>query len=285
MSIRTILVGASGGTANDGAVELACRLAQRFQAHLEGLHVRPDPQELVMAAGAGFGMPMPGDWVDRISTEADTAAAEVKKRFLAAGERQGLPVRDTPGAGASASWREETGYGPRWVADRARFFDLVVLGRSERVVDRPYTDTVEETLMYSGRPVLLAPARLPATIGERIAIGWNGSAEVVRTIAAGIDLLQSARSVFIITIGDKQAASAAAVREALGWRGIAAEIRQVPAVPGAGPGGQLLSAARDAGADLLMMGGFSHTPWRELLFGGATREIVGVSLLPLLISH
>src|SRR6516225_3079758 len=72
---------------------------------------------------------------------------------------------------ASAAWRAETGFAPELVAARARFFDLVVLGRSERVVDKAYSDTIEQTLIHSGRPVLLAPAPPPAVIGETIALG------------------------------------------------------------------------------------------------------------------
>jgi nucleotide-binding universal stress UspA family protein len=59
----------------------------------------------------------------------------------------------------------------------------------------------------------------------------------------------------------------------------------VPTVPGAGAGQQLLSAAREENADLLVMGGYGRVPWREFLFGGATRDVVGVSLLPLLLTH
>src|SRR5579871_983038 len=110
MTIKTILVGASGGTASDGAIELACRLARQRQAHLEALHVRPDPQELVMAAGAGFGMPLPGDWIDRVASEAEAAAAKVKAGFVAAAERHGLPMRDGPPDRPSARWNEQTGY-------------------------------------------------------------------------------------------------------------------------------------------------------------------------------
>jgi nucleotide-binding universal stress UspA family protein len=33
------------------------------------------------------------------------------------------------------------------------------------------------------------------------------------------------------------------------------------------------------------MGAFGHAPWRELLFGGATREVIGTSLMPLLLAH
>jgi hypothetical protein len=32
MAIKTILVAASGGTATDGTIELACQLAQRFRS-------------------------------------------------------------------------------------------------------------------------------------------------------------------------------------------------------------------------------------------------------------
>ena len=42
-AIRTILVGASGGSASNGAIELACRFANRLHAHVEGFHVLLDP--------------------------------------------------------------------------------------------------------------------------------------------------------------------------------------------------------------------------------------------------
>jgi nucleotide-binding universal stress UspA family protein len=56
-------------------------------------------------------------------------------------------------------------------------------------------------------------------------------------------------------------------------------------VAGAGAGQQLLSTAREENADLLVMGGYGRGPWREMFFGGATRELVAASLLPLLLVH
>jgi Universal stress protein family len=67
--------------------------------------------------------------------------------------------------------------------------------------------------------------------------------------------------------------------------GIKGQHRHVPSIPGTVPGQQLLSAARDEDADLLVMGAYGQVSWREFLFGGATREVVGVSLLPLLLAH
>ena len=52
MAIRTILVPLSGGAATDGAIETACRLAHRFGAHIEALHVRADPRETLAPLGA-----------------------------------------------------------------------------------------------------------------------------------------------------------------------------------------------------------------------------------------
>jgi len=285
MTIKTMLVGASGGSANDGATELACRLARRFEAHLEGLHVRPNPQDMILAAGAGFGMPLPGEWIDQVNAEAAETATKTKAAFAAAVGRHGLAMVEAPRSGATASWREETGYAAETMARRARFHDLIVLGRSERVVDRPSTDTIEETLIHSGRPVLIAPAKPPATLGTTIAIGWNGSPEAVRVVVAARPLLAVANSVFIVVVGEKHEASGASLQEYLAWHGIKSVLRHHPMVSGAGAGGQVLSAARDEGADMLVMGGYGRTPWRELLLGGATREIVGVSLLPLLMSH
>jgi nucleotide-binding universal stress UspA family protein len=71
----------------------------------------------------------------------------------------------------------------------------------------------------------------------------------------------------------------------LAWYGLRATVGDVYAQKGVGVGELLLAAARERGADLLVMGSYGHAPWRELLFGGATREVVGTSLLPLLLSH
>lgn len=284
MNFKSILVCASGGSASDGATELGCRLARQFQAHLESFHVRADPREVLLAA-AGSGMPIDGEWIDRMNGETEALAGKTRAAFAEVAKRHGIAFGEGMSDAASATWRQEIGNASRLVSRRARFFDLVVLGRSDRVVEEPHTDTIEETLLQSGRPVLLAPAKVPAALGETIAIGWNGSPAAVRVLSASLPLLVKAKSVFIITVGDKHEASAIDMEKYLGWHGVASKHRHVGVVSGVGPGEALLAASRDEGADLLAMGGFGHAPWRELLFGGATREIVGTSLLPLLLSH
>lgn len=183
-------------------------------------------------------------------------------------------------------WRAEVGSATVLFAARARFFDLIVLGRSDRVIDQPASDVIEGTLLKSGRPVLLAPATPPAAIRETIAIGWDGSPRSVRAITALLPLLRHAKKTVVLAIGDDpDIGSTAPVIDYLQWHGIASDGQSLRAVAGVARGEQLLSAARDAGADLLAMGAFGQTRWRQMLFGSATQTVVGTSLLPVLMTH
>lgn len=291
MTIRTILAAASGGTATNGAIELACRFARRFDAHIEGFHAKADPRTLYTYDDGGFGLSMGAEFVKRFLSDATALADKTKAAFEAAIARHSIELTAAPSNAippkvmASASWREETGYGPSLVARRARFFDLAVLGRSERVIDEPHTDAIEQAIIHSGRPVLLAPAKAPDEVGDAIAIGWTGSPESVRALVAAMPFLAVARSNLIVTIGDEGRESADSAIEYLGWHGIAAKHRHVASASALGAGPQLLAAATDASADLLVLGAYGHTPWREYLFGGATQHVLDSSLLPLLLSH
>jgi nucleotide-binding universal stress UspA family protein len=291
MNFNTILVAASGGSASDGAIELACRLTRRFNAHLEAFHARLDPRDLLAYAGDGFSGSAAGDLIEQLVEEADATVKKIKTSFEAAivahqiRQRDVPPSQSPPNADASAVWHDDIGYAPMLIPERARFFDLIVLGRSERVVDESHTDVIEQTLIKSGRPVLLAPPKPPTNLGESVAVGWNGSAEATRALVASLPFLAGARAVSLITIGDKHYQSVAALIEYLAWHGIQARDHHVSTISAIGPGQQLLSAAREKNADLLVMGGYGHMPWRELIFGGATREVLGTSLMPVLLMH
>jgi len=233
----------------------------------------------------GVGVATDGTWIDQMTEDAAKLAETTQTNFFKTAAQHGLVRADTPREGVTANWRDEIGRATDLVAARARFFDLVILGRSDRVIDQPSTDVIEQTLLSAGRPVLLAPATAPAALGKTIAVGWDGSVQSVRGLAAAMPLLRKATKAIVMTIGNKPDADTAAANDYLRWHGIASEVQNVSAVSGVGPGELLLSAARDAGADLLAMGAFGKGPWREMLFGGATRTIVGSSLLPVLMTH
>lgn len=289
MTYKTILAPVSGGSASAGTAEIAARLAQRFNAHLEGLHIRIDPVQILATSIDGMGMPLPTEWIEDMEKEAAATAQKTKALFEAALARHGLALGDKsptdPMPGASVTWRDETGPAADLVVSRARFFDLAVLGRSERVAGKPYTDAIEQVLIHAGCPVLLAPVDAPKEIGEKIAVGWNGSTEAARTLHAALPLLAKAKSVTVVTVeagADKDVASVIAY---LAWHGISATHRGASLPTGVSPGEQLIVTTRDIQADLLVMGAYGRAPWREVIFGGATRQVLQSSMLPILMSH
>src|SRR5690242_20720862 len=130
-----------------------------------------------------------------------------------------------------------------------------------------------------------APAETPVSPGKYVALAWNGSPQAVRALAASLPLLVAADSVLVITVGDGNHSDIPSVLDHLAWHGITAKHRHVTAESSESIGILLLNAAHDAGADMLVMGGYGHQPWREALFSGVTRDVIGTSLVPLLLMH
>lgn len=288
MTIKTILAGLSGGTASNGTCELACRLAVRLKAHITALHVQADLRDSVFASGAeGLVATATMRWATDMSETLAVRREQASAAFAAAASCHGLLIADSIEASEApvAVWQEKTGDAPEIIASSARFFDLAVLGRSDRVIHAPHSDTIEQTLVLSGRPVLLAPANSPDLVGETVAFAWNGSAQAVRALSNALPFLRLAKQIVVIAIGPDGATGIEELRVYLGVHGITARLKEVPSAADLSLGGQLLSVAHAEHADLLVLGGYGHAPWREALFGGATNELLGRSMMPLLLAH
>jgi len=50
-------------------------------------------------------------------------------------------------------------------------------------------------------------------------------------------------------------------------------------------GDALLSRVDKLGSDLLVMGAYGHTRWKELVLGGVTQTMLGSMPVPVLMSH
>jgi nucleotide-binding universal stress UspA family protein len=69
----------------------------------------------------------------------------------------------------------------------------------------------------------------------------------------------------------------------LSRHGLNAELKRLPMSGDVGE--TLLSYAADAGADVLVMGGYGHSRLREFVLGGTTRTILQSMTLPIFMSH
>ena len=107
----------------------------------------------------------------------------------------------------------------------------------------------------------------------------------MRALAAGLPFLKKANAVSVITAGESAQLGTSQVLDYLAWHRIDAKHQILPAGSTRHVGEKLIDAAQEASADMLIMGGYGHAPWRELLFGGATRDAVATMPMPLLLVH
>jgi nucleotide-binding universal stress UspA family protein len=288
MSIRVILTPLFGDAADVSALTAGLSLAQRFEAHLSALFVRLDPSDAVPLVGEGISPAIVEQLIQAAEAEMDRQRGAARSAFETACGKAGITVLETPGGArtASAGWREATGRRDEVISGKARTSDLVVIARGDDRSSPDLPGVLEATLLSGGRPLLLLPPAAPARLGDRVAIAWNGRAEAARAVAGALPFLEGASAVSVLTAATRRTPPEVALDlvEYLAWRGIAAEHRPVEAKdePVADA---LLRAAREAGADLLVMGGYGRTRLSELVLGGVTRRVLSHADLPVLMAH
>lgn len=284
-TIKTILVPVGDATSAAASLETALRLAETSAAHVTALHVRPDPTAAVPLVGEG----MSGSMVEEMLAAAENQAAAIATATRAVFDQVCTRLAVTtqaapPSACVTAAWLDVVGREEELVARKGRVHDLVVMGHPGPQTDDSSGLTLNAALLESGKPLLLAPASAPATIGKRVAIAWNGSAEAARAVAAALPLMGGAELVTVLTANEND--SVAGAEELIGflaWHGVRASHAEVPA--GGNAGAALLEAGRLTGMDLLVMGAYTHSRLRQLILGGVTRHVMSHAQVPVLMSH
>jgi nucleotide-binding universal stress UspA family protein len=293
MSIKTILVPVPNLIQARSAIETAFLVARRFNGHVVGFHVRPafdkEKAEVIMElASLGKSNPLLRETGDApvFTEDEDTQAA----RQLFEDVRQAMQARsgDRPSdpPDTSGVFKVIDGEGPEAIAEQARLYDLVVVSQPKNDPDHSLRETLRAALFHSGRPVLSAPERKPATIGETILIAWSSSALAARAAAIGRLYFGRAQKVGVLSIVDKQShgPSAEEFVESLAWHDIDATLIEVE-LGHRLLGDVMLDQAAAFGADLLVMGAYSQSPFRESLTRGATNHILTHARLPVLMTH
>jgi len=285
MAIKTILAPAIEG--DEAALDVAFVLAKAHQAHVEVLHVSADPKESIAYLGEG----MTGAMVEQVlaSVERDNAAraAKAKGAFERLVAKHGAVIADKAGQalGLTACFRSVVGREEGIIPERSRLFDFMVMPRPGRDDSSQTRVTVEAALLGSGRPVLLIPPGGTKPIGKVVAVAWNGSLEAARAIRLGGVIMQGAERVLVMTATEKGRPSKAQdLVDALSWHGRKAEALTFdPAKKRIGQA--LLERASAEGADLVIMGAYTHSRFRELVFGGATSDALDGATVPVLMVH
>jgi nucleotide-binding universal stress UspA family protein len=290
--IKTILSVIGDEKTGVSPLRTALTVSKVHGCHVEGFHVMIDAAAAVPYVGEAMAGALVEDMVEAAEKEARERASRAKALFESVAAEMGVAQGGMPpGDGSTtANWRETTGPEPEQVALRGRVADLVVVGRPGPHGEPPSLLTLNAALLESGRPVLVAPPEVPATVGTRVAIAWNGSAEAARAVMGAMPFLVTAEAVtvFIAEADDDEAGAETTAQELethLAWHGVKATVEVLKAGPGSKAGEAIIQACGSMGADLLVMGAYTHSRLRQLILGGVTRHILGNAPFPVLLSH
>ncbi len=284
--MRNLLTVVGDGNAAP-VLEAALRTAERFDSHIVGLHSLTTEYAVVFGGEMGFSISSEVDrTLEREGHERRDQARRLFRDFMTA---HGVPIgAAAPGRnGPSASWREEDGRQNAVVGMVGRVYDMILVEQPEKLASIAEA-TLEDALFESGRPVLMAPQKMPATMGEVVAIAWNGSTETAVTVAMGMPFLKKARHVVIVAVGAQHMPEPGPdgdeLARTLERHGIDVSLRTAVGRQKA-QGESFLKEAMAAGADLLLKGAYTQSRIRQMIFGGGTRHIIMEAQLPVLMAR
>ena len=279
MSYKSIVTFTCDATRDRSAIEMARGLGEAEGAHLSVVclgidRIQPGPY---YAGASAVALQMS---LEEAQTEARAAETEANRLLK----------------GAALSWdvtalAVQLGTLGNVVASRAEFADLVVLpkpygeGRTQEDVA-----ILEGALFGTRAPVLVVPPDQTGPLAaNRILIGWNQSPEALAAIRAALPLLRKASAVTIAIIdppshGRDRSDPGGLLAEMLARHGVRADIavlaRTMPRVSDV-----MCRQANDIEADLIVMGAYGHSRLREAILGGATRNMLEVSPVPVFMAH
>jgi nucleotide-binding universal stress UspA family protein len=257
MAIRKILLPLQL-TATAATFSMAVMVARLWRAHLAVLH----------AAASRDRESAVHDLFERLTAEHGLAVAESR------------PNADE----ATASFATLIGREPDViVAHQARLVDLIVVPHPGGDKDVSSSDVLHAVLFDSAKPVLIAPRTASSTIGHRICIGWNGTAESASAVITALPWLHRAEAIRILWSEDYQRRGPLApeLEQYLAAHHLTADraaFQSINKMAGAG----LLAAANDFACDLLVMGAYSHSRLRQSILGGVTRHVLEHATIPLM---
>lgn len=282
MSYKSLLAFVNDTERSLKALDATVELARALDAHLDVVAFGLDRTQV----GYFYG------------TVAATVIQDGYDQALASARRAEAAVRDRLG-------REELRWGAQGVVTQmgamgslvglnARFSDLVVLPQPYGQDTRPEDAAVLEASLFEGQAAVLvlpdsavAEGKLPQM--GRAVLAWNQTPEAMQAARRALPLLKAAKSVNIVVVdppshGPERSDPGGPLSQWLSRHGIRGEVsvlaKSLPTV------GEVLSRhIRETDADLLVMGAYSHSRLREMILGGATRDMLETAQVPVLMAH
>jgi nucleotide-binding universal stress UspA family protein len=277
--MRDILVYASNHETFPASMQYAAGLAKQFNAQLNAIYV----QEPITYLPTYAAMELVAEII-RFTEEQVEEANRNRVKFKKWASDRGVAGND---------WMVAEGMLKPVLAETCNWHDLLVLGVGGES-GWSSVGRVGELLLTCGAPCIVVPEGLGASVAEAsldsIVVAWNGSPESVRVVHSALPLLTRAKRVTLIDgeFVDPEIRftrfSPMQIESYLAQHGVVVIKRRLE-VSDDKAGEALLAAAREAQAELLVMGAYGKSRFSEWFLGGATRHVLEHATMPLFMRH
>jgi len=275
MSYRDVLVHVKCYESWSQHIEVAGRVSHAFGARLTGLYTLRDIAVLKVMLG------VESPTVRERQAKDAAAAQNAESVFRGFLERTGI----------DGDWKTGEGAASELLTWASRFHDLAVVEQTDTVADEIGFDVAEQSALASGRPTLIVPYRghFP-TVGRRILVAWNGSREAARAVHGALPFIAKAERIDLLLGHGKDTFSSITrypdfkIADYLRRHAACVEARRFDPSD-VETGAAILTEARNAGSDLLVMGAYGRSWFSEWILGGATRQVLREMHVPVLMAH
>lgn len=279
MAYKTLLTVVTDTRFADAPLAATAAVAEAWDAHADALCLGVDrTQTGYYYAGANALV------LQETLQRSHDEAAEVQAHAEAALGRTAARYATDKGVVQLADIGRHVGY-------HARFADLVVLPKPYGKERGPEVESVVEAALFEGRaPVLVVPdtGAVRAQPGT-VLVAWNESAEAMTAIRKALPLLQAAEVVRIVVIdppthGPERSDPGGLLGQMLSRHGVHCQIDVLSKTLNR-VSDVLLRHVTDSAADLVVMGAYGHSRFREAILGGATRNMLEKATVPVFLAH
>lgn len=267
----TLMVHLQLGRSNEKLIRLARELAAKWDAVVIGVAVYRRP------IAPGQDLDVTG--IDAAKGDLQEQLQDAEREFHDSLEASEIKIEWRPAVTSDAI--------SSYLVEQARATDLFI-GAIEQASDAARRANIDDVIIGLGRPALLMPSSVDTVDLSKVLVGWTDTRESRRAIFDALPILRQARYISVCEVVSKYdnevaGANLGDVVEWLKRNEIVAE--PTPMILHGDHASELLTAASDQGAGVIVVGAYGHSTLRERVLGGVTKELLERSQTCLSLSH
>ncbi len=213
----------------------------------------------------------------------DDCQQSADQLFQTLATQNGYEYKNKACTGPIALWQSKAGSPDKLFSIVGPVTDMIVVSRPQ-ANGKKAKKFMLSALLNSAKPVLVLPQEAPVSIGKRICIAWNQSPEAARAVSAAMPMINKADQVTIVSNGSESRLGPKSrhLQQYLSMHGVNTNHIKLSK---SNDTNALLKGYQESQSDLLLMGAYSKSRLRQIIFGGVTEHMLFKADIPVLMLH